>query len=267
MRSVEDLLFRLPLRYEDRRSFARIAELREGMKVAVAGVIAAAGVRRARRISLFEIRLEDASGRLKALWFNQPYLKDVLVRGRRVVLYGAVERDAFGGGRVMMSSPEHELLEEADAPGVHTGRIVPVYEKLGPLGGKALRRVLAGLAAAVGDDLADALPERVRERLGVVGRGEALRRVHLPGADDSIESLNGFRSPAHLRLILEELFLFQLGLARRRRGLHGTRKGIAFAIDERTRAAARRVLPFALTGAQQRVLREIVGRHARRRTR
>jgi ATP-dependent DNA helicase RecG len=174
-----------------------------------------------------------------------------------VVLYGAVERDAFGGGRVMMSSPEHELLEDADAPGVHTGRIVPVYEKLGPLGGKALRRVLAGLAAAVGDDLADALPERVRERLGVVGRGEALRRVHLPGADDSIESLNGFRSPAHLRLILEELFLFQLGLARRRRGLHGTRKGIAFAIDERTRAAARRVLPFPLTGAQKRVLREI----------
>lgn len=257
VRSFEDLLFRLPLRYEDRSRFARVVELREGMKVSVAGVIAAAGLRRGRRFSLYEVRLEDETGRLKALWFNQPYLKDVLARGRRVVLYGAVERDAYGDGRVMMSSPEYELLEEGDAAGVHTGRLVPVYEKLGPLTGKALRRILTGLAASIGNDLPDPLPPLVRERLGVIGRGEALRRVHLPGSADELDSLNAFRSPAHLRLILEELFLFQLGLARRRRGLQGQRKGIAFAINDRTREAVKRVLPFPLTGAQKRVLREI----------
>src|SRR5262245_39624668 len=180
--TVEDLLFQIPLRYEDRRAFSRIRDLRPGMKTAVTGVVAAAGLRRARRMSLFEIRLEDETGRLKALWFNQPFLKDVLARGRRVILYGGVERDSYAGGRVMMSSPQYEVIEADDAPQVHTGRVVPVYEKLGPFSGKALRRVLAGLAAGVGDDLADPLPAAVRERLGVIGRGAALRGVHLPGA-------------------------------------------------------------------------------------
>src|SRR5262245_59336886 len=79
--TLEDLLLHLPLRYEDRRSFARIAELRAGMKVSVSGTVAVAGLRRARRVSLYEVRLEDETGRLKAVWFNQPFLKDVLPRG------------------------------------------------------------------------------------------------------------------------------------------------------------------------------------------
>src|SRR5213593_2201926 len=89
--TVEDLLYHLPLRYEDRRHFARITELQPGMKIAVGGTIAVAGLRRARRMSLYEVRLDDGSGRLKALWFNQPFLKDSLQKGRRVVLFGAVE--------------------------------------------------------------------------------------------------------------------------------------------------------------------------------
>jgi len=88
--SAEDLLYHIPLRYEDRRSFARIADLRPGMRVSVSGTVAVAGLRRARRMTLYEVRLEDDTGRLKALWFNQPFLKDVLPRGTRVVLFGTV---------------------------------------------------------------------------------------------------------------------------------------------------------------------------------
>jgi len=257
IRTQEELLYHLPLRYEDRSRFARIAELAEGMKVSVSGVIAVAGLRRARRMTLYEVRLEDETGRLKALWFNQPFLKDVLERGRRVVLFGAVERDSFGGGRLMMASPQYEILDDEDSPGIHTGRIVPIYEKLGPLTAKALRRVLTVLAGSVPDGIPDPLPSVVRERLGVIGRGEALRRVHVPSQADEIAALNGFRSPAHLRLILEELFLFQLGLAQRRRGLRGRQKGIAFTITDHTREVVKRILPFHLTNAQKRVLREI----------
>jgi ATP-dependent DNA helicase RecG len=255
--SAEDLLHHLPLRYEDRRSFVRIADLQDGMRVSVAGTIAVAGLRRARRVTLFEIRLEDGSGRLKVLWFNQPFLKDTLTMGRRVVLYGAVERDSYGGRYLMMASPQYEVFDETDAPGIHTGRIVPIYEKLGPLTGKALRRVLTGLAQQVPDALPDPLPSEVRERLAVIGRGEALRRIHMPAAEDDLGRLNAARSPAHLRLILEELFLFQLGLARRRKGLRGARKGIAFEITDRTRDVVKAILPFHLTAAQKRVLREI----------
>src|SRR6185369_15396870 len=84
----------------------------------------------------------------------------------------------------------------------------------------------------------------------------ALRGIHDPG-DADLAALNAARSPAHVRLILEEFFLFQLGLALRRQGLRGRRKGIAFEVTDRTREAVKRILPFPLTGAQKRVLREI----------
>src|SRR2546428_11628580 len=80
--TVEDLLHHLPLRYEDRRQFPRIADLRPGMKIAVAGTIAVPGLRRARRMALYEIRLDDRAAPLKALWFNQPLLQDRLHKAR-----------------------------------------------------------------------------------------------------------------------------------------------------------------------------------------
>ncbi|HUG55187.1 MAG TPA: ATP-dependent DNA helicase RecG [Vicinamibacteria bacterium] len=255
--TVEDLLFHLPMRYEDRSQRVRIADLRPGMKVSVSGTVTVAGLRRARRMSLYEIRLDDGSGRLKALWFNQPFLKDVLPRGAQVALFGSVEPDSYGGRQLMMSSPQYERLEGDDAPAVHTGGVIPVYEKVGPLTGKPLRRLLLHLAEAVPSDLPDPLPEDVRARLGVVPRGVALRRVHRPAEDDLLGELNAFRSPAHRRLILEEFFLFQLGLALRREARRERPKRAAFEVTDATREAVKRILPFHLTGAQKRVLREI----------
>jgi ATP-dependent DNA helicase RecG len=254
--SAMDLLYHVPLRYEDRRALVTIADLRPGMKVSVAGEVAAAGLRRARRMTLYEARVEDGRGRLKVLWFNQPFLKDVIVRGTRLVLFGTVERDAYGGRTLLMSSPQFEVIDPADEAS-EAAQVVAIYEKLGPLSGKGLRRVMAGLAREVPEDLSDPLPDGVRERLGVVPLAQALRGVHLPGEDADVGALNAARSPAHLRLILEEFFLFQLGLAQRRAGRRGRPKTIAFEIGDRTREAVKRVLPFPLTGAQKRVLREI----------
>jgi ATP-dependent DNA helicase RecG len=257
IRTVEDLLHHFPMRYEDRRRFARIGDLRPGMKVSVAGRIAAAGLRRTRRITLYEIRLDDDSNRrLKAVWFNQPFLKDVLPTGARVVLYGLVEADAYAGS-LAMASPQYEVFDDEDAPGLHTGRVVPVYEKLGPLTGKVLRRILTTLGQEIPDDLDDPLPAEVRARLGVGGRGAALRQIHVPDAAADVDVLNRARSPAHLRLILEEFFLFQIGLAARRREVRGAGKGIAFAVTKGTREAVKKILPFPLTAAQKRVVREI----------
>ena len=256
VRTVEELLLYLPMRYEDRRSFVRIADLKAGMRVSVSGEIVVAGLRRARRMTLYEVRVDDGSGKLKALWFNQPFLRDVLERGCRVTLFGAVEQD-MGTRRLVMRSPQYELIDAEGAPSIHTGRIVPVYEKLGPLTAKPLRRILSQLAEKVPEDLDDPLPPDVRARLGVVGRGQALRRVHLPGDDDDLADLDSFRGAGHVRLILEELFLFQLGLALRRRGVRAERKGVAFEVTDGTREAVKRILPFPLTGAQSRVLREI----------
>ena len=257
VRTVEDLLFHLPIRYEDRRSFARVADLRAGMRVAVQGTIAVAGLRRARRMTLFEVRLDDGTGHLKLLFFNQAFLKDTLVRGARVVVFGEVQPDAYAPRQLMMSSPQYEMADGDDAPGVHTGRVVPVYETLGPITGQPLRRILCALAEQVPDDLPDPLSPPLRERLGVMGRGEALRRVHLPREEDDPGALNAFRDPAQVRLALEELFLFQLGLALQREARRARPKGITFAVTDATRQAVKQILPFHLTAAQKRVLREI----------
>src|SRR5258705_4524434 len=112
VKTVEDLLLHVPLRYEDRAHFAKIAELQPGARVSVAGRVAVSGLRRARRMTLFEARIDDGTGRLKALWFNQPFLRDVLERGKKVALFGTVERDSYGGRALMMSSPQFEVLDE-----------------------------------------------------------------------------------------------------------------------------------------------------------
>jgi ATP-dependent DNA helicase RecG len=254
--TVEDLLHHLPMRYEDRTQFVRIADLRAGMKVAVTGTVTVAGLRRARRMTLYEVRIDDGTGRLKALWFNQPFLKDSLGRGARVALFGDVQPDAYGGRQLMMSSPQHEVLED-DGAAVHTGRVVPIYEKRGPLTGKMLRRILTQIAPLAARDAPETLPEELRARLGVVGRGEALRRVHVPEEADAIDALNAFRSAGHRRLILEELFLFQLGLALRHELRRERPKRAAFTVTDAAREAVKRILPFRLTEAQKRVLREI----------
>ena len=257
VRTAEDLLLHLPMRYEDRSRFARVLDLRPGMRVSVSGEITVAGLRRARRMTIYEVRLDDGSGRLKAVFFNQPYLQETLARGKKVVFFGLVERDAMASRLLVMRSPQYEIVEGDEHGGIHTGRLVPVYEKLGPLTVKPLRRVLAHLAGQVPSALEDPLPQDLRDRLSLVGRGEALRRVHLPGEGDDLDLLNRFRSPGHLRLILEELLLFQLGLARRRSGMRAERKRAAFEVQDKAREAVKRILPFPLTGAQRRVLREI----------
>ncbi len=86
VRTTEDLLLHLPMRYEDRRRFVPVADLEPGMRVSVSGEVVVAGLRRARRMTLYEVRLDDGTGKLKVLWFNQPYLRDVLEKGTRVVL-------------------------------------------------------------------------------------------------------------------------------------------------------------------------------------
>ena len=253
--TLEDLLLHLPLRYEDRTRFTPISELRPGMKVSVRGTILAAGLRRARRMTLFECLLGDATGRLKALFFNQPYLKDILTKETSVVFYGDVARDAYGGRHLLMSSPQYETMDADE--GIHMGRVVPVYKRLGPLTGKVLRRIMSGLAEKIPDELEDPLPKSVQERLSLPSRAEAFRRVHRPESTDDLAALNESRSPFHLRLILEELFLFELGLLHKKGSRRRERKGRPFEITPQTREVVKRILPFHLTGAQKRVLREI----------
>ena len=137
----------------------------------------------------------------------------------------------------MMSSPQYEKVESEDAAGVHTGRIVPIYEKLGPLTGKALRRVLLRLAETVPADLPDPLPPDLRARLQVIPRAEALRRIHLPREDDDLRP-NAARSPAHRRLIWRSSSSSSSGIPACGPGRTAQARRLAITDGARTRSSA-----------------------------
>ena len=261
--TVEDLLFRLPLRYEDRGRFATVASLRAGQTATVSGEIAGCGLRSTRRpgFTLFEALVRDESGAIESVWFNQRYLRDVLTRGQRVVVFGKV--DPRRGGGVQLTNPQFEIIgagggAEADDAQVHTGRIVPVYERIGSLTPKMLRALVHGVIRSLPDEVPDPLPEDVLARMRLPARRTALAEAHFPERGDPIDRLNEFRAPAQVRLIFEEYFQFQAGLLLRRRDVDSQTKPRTIRVDDRIRASARAVLPFALTAGQKQALAAIV---------
>jgi ATP-dependent DNA helicase RecG len=254
-----DLLEVTPFRWEDRRAFARVADLRPGRPEATLDLrVASSRLVRARRgLTIFTAVLADESGSVKARWFNQPYLERVLVAGARVVVFGRAALDRYGR-EILLDNPDYERLDESDDAGIHTGRIVPVYRKLGALGSRAIRGVMYGLLQAEGArDLADPVPADVRRRQGLPPRLDALRAMHFPPETTSMEDLALRRTPAQRALAFEEIFLVQLALAERRRDARRATRGAPYEITDALRIKLAELLPFKLTAAQKRVLKEI----------
>ena len=226
------------------------------------GEVVSAGLRRTRRrgFTLFEMLFRDDAGMCRVVWMNQPFLQDVFSPGQRVALYGKVEWRDPGGLR--LTNPQYELIGGAggdDDDGMHSGRIVPVYERIGSVATKQLRRLVHDVLERLPPVLEDPLPASLRRRHALPERREALWAAHFPAAKTSLERLNAFRSPAQIRLILEELFLFQLGLGLRRRAHARGRKPRTIRVDDTIRRSALAVLPFRLTPGQKTALRAIVG--------
>ena len=258
LHTIEDLLYRFPLRYEDRSRMQPIASLRPGQAASVAGRVLTCGLRSTRRpgFKIFEALVADESGTLRVVWLNQPFLRDVFSSGQEVVLFGSVEMRGHGG--LQLTNPQYEFLDEGDSETIHTGRVVPVYEKAGSLTPKIQRRLVHDVLERLPEDLPDPLPETIRGRLGLPDRLAALHAVHFPPADVSIDALNHFTTPAQRRLIFEEAFVFQTGVLLRKGAAGAERKPSSVRVDDRVRASARSVLPFKLTNGQKLALKEIV---------
>jgi len=258
LETVEDLLYRFPIRYEDRSRLQPIASLRPGRPASITGRILSAGVRTTRRpgFKIFEALVTDDSGSIRATWLNQPFLRDVFTAGQHVVLFGAVEMRGHGG--LQLTNPQYEIVEAEEGETIHTGRIVPVYEKAGAVTPKMQRRIVFDALQRLSPELPDHLPEPLRLALNLPARYAALAAAHFPPADTPLDQLNRFETPAQRRLIFEEAFLFQMGVMARRRSSAAERKAVAIQVDDRIRASARAVLPFKLTPGQREALKEIV---------
>lgn len=269
IQTLDDLLHYLPFRYEDRLNPRGISELRAGEMATVIAEVRTSGLFRTRRMPIFQMTAGQGRTRLKCIWFNATYLRDKFKPGQIVALYGKVEQD-YRGGELQLTQPQFEIIGEAAEDGsadsaeqklmasLEIGRIVPIYESAGQgrLTSRWFRRIIHTALDNLPADLPDPIPAVVRSHLSLIPPREALQKVHWPDPGESIQDLQSSRTSAHVRLIFEELFFVELGLELKRRE-QKAQTGIAFQLDDRARAAIKKILPFHPTAAQKRVLKEI----------
>ena len=259
IRTFEDLLGYLPFRYEDRIRFAKIREIVPGQVYTVqAQVLSGSLVRYTRaRGGMYHLLVRDDSGPLACKFFHGFYLEQKFKAGQRIVLHGKAELDPNRPGRIEMINPEYELLGSEETDSTEVGRIVPIYEAIGGVNSRMMRRIVYAALENLGGKLPDPLPAELLARYKFPTRANAIQFVHFPPQTESIEALNSFRSQAHQRLIFEEFFFYQLSVAMRKKTAQ-QQPGIAFRVREPAiREAIKRVLPFKPTEAQKRALGEI----------
>ena len=266
--TVDDLLHYLPFRYEDRLNPRSVAELRAGEMATVIAEVRNSGLFRTRRMPIFQLTVGQGRTRLKCIWFNAAYLQGRFQAGQMVALYGKVEEDR--DGELQIVQPQFEILgdineeggadeaEKKAAASLEVGRIVPIYESTGQgkLTPRWFRRIIRGALENLNPNLPDAIPAAVRAHLSLVSPREALWKVHWPDAGESFTDLQSSRTPAHIRMIFDELFFIELGLELKRRE-QKAQTGIAFQLNDGVREAIKKILPFHPTAAQKRVLKEI----------
>ncbi len=260
--SAEDLLYHLPFRYEDRQNPRSLDELKPGEMASVIAEVRGAALLRTRRMPLFELTLGQGRLALKCIWFHATYLEGKFHAGQTVAVFGKVEPSRSTSNLKMMQ-PQWELLpdasDDAETRLLEVGRITPVYESLGGsrLASRWQRKVIFNLLESARGSLPECLPRAMLERLALPDRERALREAHFPPEGTAATELQAWATPAHKRLIFEELFFLELGLELKRRRMR-ERAGIGFETSDKVREAIREVLPFHPTAAQKRTLGEIV---------
>ena len=260
--TAEDLLYHLPFRYEDRQNPRSLDELTPGETTSVIAEVRGAALLRTRKAPLFELTLGQGRLALKCIWFHAPYLEGKFNAGQTVAVYGKVE-PSRSTSNFKMIQPQFEVLPNATDDAVtqmlEVGRITPVYESLGgnKLTSRWQRKTIFNLLESMRGAVPECLPLAMLERLELPDRETALREAHFPPEGTSLAQLQAAATPAHRRLIFEELFFLELGLELKRRRMR-KRPGIAFTTNAKVREAIREVLPFHPTTAQKRVLGEIV---------
>jgi ATP-dependent DNA helicase RecG len=270
MSTVEDLLYYLPFRYEDRANPKSIAELRVGEMASIIAEVRASHLYRTKSgMPIFELVVGQGPKSIVCTWFHGSYLRDRFKPGQMLALYGKVE-EGWGKsskGRLQVMQPQIEMLGQAeDEPeslleqrleqSLEMGKIVPVYEAVGTLNSRWFRNTMHRVLAELSPNVADGIPPAVRDQLGLMSRREAFQQAHFPVVGESLANLEARNTPAHRRLIFEELFFLEVGLELKRRNLR-RRTGIGFHLNESVRESIKRFLPFRPTSAQKKVLGEI----------
>jgi ATP-dependent DNA helicase RecG len=268
IRTIGDLLGYIPFRYEDRTQFRSIEALRDGETALICGQVCSVGGldTRRRKFSVFEMLVRDGKGNVRVKFFNQPYLRQVYRIGIRLVVYGQVKSDPYARGALVFMNPECEILEDDHSRiSLHSGRVVPIYRRLGDLRTRTLRQIMGSILAALPQDFPDAIPALLCKQLRLLPKPGAMQQIHFPRLKGTspaerqkeMDLLNAGISPAHKRFIFEELFQLQVGVAmvRQHRIRHDKERN--FQLGDTIRLAIKKILPFHPTEAQKRALKDI----------
>jgi ATP-dependent DNA helicase RecG len=245
LKTLGDMLYNFPRRYVDYSQLKPINRLRYGETVTVIGTIEEITTRQARNkeMTIIEALVSDGSGKLRLIWFNQPWKTKQLRKGLQVSLSGKVDQYL---GRLIMSNPDWEQIEQQH---LHTNRIVPIYPLTANIKQKWLRRVMHQVVSYWAPRLQDALPKNLRRNAKLLDLSTAIYQAHFP---DSWEQLKA----AQHRLAFDEIFYLQLGLLQQKRAWQERTARIFETDDEWLESQIAR-LPFALTSAQRRAIQDL----------
>lgn len=257
--TVEDALWTIPWRYEDRSVMTPIGNLILGMTASICGVIGKCDTKRTRnrRLSVLELSVEDQSGRMQVVFFNQPYLEEILTVGTRVMMSGRVLSGRQGWMVPRMDVAQYEIIGKDTDATLHVGRIVPIYHETKGWTSRQMRVLVKILLTDQEIEIADHLPVSLRARQRLIPIHDALQNIHFPKTGTDLQLLERGKTPAHRRLAFEELLLLQLALATRHRSVHKEPKELRFNPRTTLLQQLGGLLPFHLTTAQDRVIREI----------
>ena len=246
---AEDLVYHFPRRYEDRSNFFKISDLSHGDVASVFGKVVSCENRKAKNNNKFVITtvtITDDTGYINLVWFNQIYKKaefDKLI-GKNIIAFGQVSYD---GWKFSISNPEYEIDDEEE---VKKSRIIPVYNLTEGINQNLMRKIVQNAVKETLGQIKENLPEYIQKERELMSKQDAIFNIHFP------ESLEAFEN-ARKRLAFEELFILQLALLARKREISMPGKGIKFELKDDFFKEFSSKLPFQLTNAQKKVIREI----------
>jgi len=254
IKTIEDLVFHFPHRYDDFRLVSKIAQVQPGETVSIQGeVISSQNIYTRTGKKIQKVIIADPSGQIEATWFNQPFIPQTLKPGMKAALSGKVSGFGF---KASLVSPEYELLRQtAKMPNamrqIHTGRLVPVYPETHGTSSKWLRSRIAPLIKQVDQLVTDWLPQSIKQKQQLFSLPEALRQIHFP------DSLNSQKQARH-RLAFDELLLLQLASQKRKYLWQHKKLSRPLHIDQEKITHFIAGLPFTLTSAQEQSIKEIL---------
>ena len=259
LKSIEDCLYFLPFRFEDRTQFKKISQAAPGEYVTLTGEVLSSGTMfMGRRKRVFEVIVQDETGVIRAKWFrfNETYMKEKFSTRQKIILSGKPTINKRSGLEII--HPDTEQISGENVSSLEIGKIVPVYHITDGLHLKSMRTIIKNVLDNYLPLAEEFLPEDMIQRHNFMPRAEALAQSHFPPKGSSLEELDAFKTPAQRRLVFEELFLIQLALifTKNRTGEECT--CTAFKTRGELIKQFVKLLPFTLTGAQKKVLGEIM---------